>query len=348
MSAATLPNNAPGMWVSSDLFAPEAVDARFNRVLFVVLGLLFAVSIVVPFLQFAGLEQGGGDELPDRYAQLLLTDAPEAEEETPEPVVEEEVVEEDEPAEEETAEEEPVEPESEPEPEVAEPEPQQPAPSAVDQARARAEESGISAIRDAFADLRADDSVAAITNPSALLTTAPSASNSSGSTRPSANALTGDATRSSGGIDTSQLSRSTSNTNISQRESTRVSSPVRERGGSPGPRTDDNQSGAQGNNPIGGRSQQEVALAFDRATSSFYAIQRRALRSNPAGAVGKVIVELTIAPSGAVSAVRIISSELNDPEMERKIIARVSLFKFAAKNVSEATFQYPITFEAPS
>ena len=51
-------------WASSELFAPEVVDARFLRVLFIVGSLLFAVSIVVPFLQFSGLEAGGGDELP--------------------------------------------------------------------------------------------------------------------------------------------------------------------------------------------------------------------------------------------------------------------------------------------
>lgn len=342
MSAATVQNAAPGMWVSSELFAPEAVDARFNRVLFVVLGLLFAVSIVVPFLQFSGLEQGGGDELPDRYAQLLLTDAPEAEEDIPEPVVEEEVVEEDEPVEEEVVEEDaPVEPEPEPaEPEQA---PQQ-APSAVDQARARAEESGISAIRDAFADLRADDSVAAITNPSALLTTAPSASTSGGSSRPSANALTGDASRSSGGIDTSQLSRSTSNTSVSQRETTRVSSPVRERGGSPGPRTPDTRQGAGGDAPTSGRSLEEVQVVFDRAKGSFYAMYNRALRSNPA-LRGKVVVKLTIAPDGSVTDASIVNSELNDPALEQKIVSRVRLLRFGAKSVPEATFEYPIFFE---
>lgn len=340
MTAATLPEHGTGLWVSSELFSPEVVDARFKQVLFVVFGLLFAVSIVVPFLEFAGLQEGGGDELPDRYAQLLLTDAPEAEEETPEPVVEEEVVEEEEPVEEDVAEEQPAEPE--PEPEVAEPVPQQ-APSAVDQARARAEESGISAIRDAFADLRADDSVAAITNPSALLTTAPSAATSGGS-RPSANALTGDASQSSGGIDTSQLSRSTSNTSVSQRETTRVSSPVRERGGSPGPRTTDTRQGAGGNSPNSGRSLQEIQEVFDRAKGSFYALYNRALRKNPA-LRGKVVVKLTITPSGSVSDAVLVSSELGDAELEQKILSRVRLLRFAAKSVPEFTYEYPFFFE---
>lgn len=339
MTAAALPNEPAGMWVSSELFAPEVVDARFNRVLFVVLGLLFAVSIVVPFLQFAGLEKGSGDELPDRYAQLLLTDAPEAEEETPEPVAEEEAVEEEEPVEEAVEEDAPVEPE--PEPEVAQPQQQ---PTAVDQARARAEESGISAIRDAFADLRADDSVAAITNPSALLTTAPSAATSGGASRPSASALTGDASRSSGGIDTSQLSRSTSNTSVSQRETTRVSSPVRERGGSPGPRTDDARQGAGGDSPNSGRSLQEIQEVFDRAKGSFYALYNRALRKNPA-IRGKVVVKLTITPSGSVSDVQLVSSELGDADLEQKILNRVRLLRFAAKSVPEFTYEYPFFFE---
>ena len=63
------------------------------------------------------------------------------------------------------------------------------------------------------------------------------------------------------------------------------------------------------------RSADEVALVFDRSKGAIYALYTRALRDNPA-MQGKVVVELSIAPSGDVTAARIVSSELNDPEFE--------------------------------
>ena len=42
---------------------------------------------------------------------------------------------------------------------------------------------------------------------------------------------------------------------------------------------------------------------------------------------------MTIAPSGDVTDVRLVSSELGDPELERKLVARVKMFKFETKDV---------------
>ena len=69
----------------------------------------------------------------------------------------------------------------------------------------------------------------------------------------------------------------------------------------------------------------------------------RALRDKPA-MQGKVVVELTIAPSGDITAVRIVSSELSDPEFEAKLKARIQLFKFEAKDVAPLTTTKPIDF----
>ena len=62
----------------------------------------------------------------------------------------------------------------------------------------------------------------------------------------------------------------------------------------------------------------------------------RALRDR-AELQGKMVLEFTIAPSGEVTACRVVSSELNDPELERKIVARVKLIRFAAKDVETMT-----------
>jgi len=79
------------------------------------------------------------------------------------------------------------------------------------------------------------------------------------------------------------------------------------------------------------------------AVAAIYAIYSRALRHNPA-LQGKVVLEVTIAPSGDVTDVRIVSSDLGDPELERKLVARVRMFKFDARDVAPMTTSKPIDF----
>jgi TonB family protein len=91
------------------------------------------------------------------------------------------------------------------------------------------------------------------------------------------------------------------------------------------------------------RTREEVELVFDRNKSAIYAIYSRALRDSPA-LQGKVVLEVTIAPSGDVTDVHIVSSELGDPELERKLVARVRMFKFEARDVAPMTTTKPIDF----
>jgi len=107
-------------------------------------------------------------------------------------------------------------------------------------------------------------------------------------------------------------------------------------------------SGAQGATRAGGsgkasRSADEIALVFTKNKGAIDAMYARALRDNPA-LQGKVVVELTITPSGDITGARIISSELNDPEFENKLLARIRLFKFEAKDVATLTATKPIDF----
>ena len=91
------------------------------------------------------------------------------------------------------------------------------------------------------------------------------------------------------------------------------------------------------------RSADEIALVFTRNKGAIDAMYARALRDNPA-LQGKVVIELTIAPSGDITAARVISSELHDPEFENKLVARIRLFKFEAKDVAALTATKPIDF----
>src|SRR5271156_5678004 len=107
-------------------------------------------------------------------------------------------------------------------------------------------------------------------------------------------------------------------------------------------------SGTQGATRAGGsgkasRSADEIALVFTRNKGAIDSMYARALRDNPA-LQGKVVLELTIAPSGDITAARLVSSELNDPEFESKLLARIRLFKFDAKDVAALTATKPIDF----
>jgi protein TonB len=91
------------------------------------------------------------------------------------------------------------------------------------------------------------------------------------------------------------------------------------------------------------RSREEIELIFDRNKGAIYALYSRELRDHPE-LQGKLVLEFTISPSGDVTMCRVVSSELNDPELERKIIARVRLFHFEPKDVETITTTKPIDF----
>jgi TonB family protein len=91
------------------------------------------------------------------------------------------------------------------------------------------------------------------------------------------------------------------------------------------------------------RSEEEIAYVIDKNKSKLYSIYRRASRSD-SGIQGKIVLEITILPSGKVENVRIASSELQNTKLEARIIARVKQFYFGAQNVKKVTVTYPIEF----
>lgn len=101
-----------------------------------------------------------------------------------------------------------------------------------------------------------------------------------------------------------------------------------------------------GSNKIRGdnlRAEEDVAYIMDKHKSVLHALYRRARRSKP-GLKGKIILELTILPSGKVSKVRIVSSELNDSALEESLVARIKQFDFGARPVETLTVTIPVVF----
>lgn len=142
----------------------------------------------------------------------------------------------------------------------------------------------------------------------------------------------------SGGINTAALSRNTGGSGIGGRATTQVENPVdgfAEAGGAA------QRSGASDK---GSRSREEIERVFDANKGRIYTLYNRALRENPA-LQGKVVLRLTIAADGRVTFCEIVSSELNDPELERGLVQRVLQFQFEARDDVEAiTTTKPIDF----
>ncbi len=175
--------------------------------------------------------------------------------------------------------------------------------------------------------------------------------------------ITSNATNGSGGINTAAYSKNTGGGGLAGRATTMVEGVIGGGGGGGaggggargrGDGTGSGVGGAGGGgNGAGGsvskgggkasRAIEDVRLVFERNKGSIYAIYNRALRDEPA-LQGKVVLKLTIAPSGSVVDCRIVSSELKMPDVESKLLARIRTFDFGAKDVNEMVVSYPLDF----
>ncbi len=324
-------------WQTWDL-ADES-DRRFRRLCLIVGIPLLIVSAMIPFLELVGLTRGGGTLAGSKYVELLP--------EQPAPIAEK--VEEPAPAEVDEPEPEEVKADPQPDPTPAPPKVEAPKPveipqevlrqRAVEQARQTAQRSGVMAFASQLSALHTG--VAAIEQNDQALGSLNTGEGATDAGAP-ASAFEQAAAGTSGGIGspnaTGQTRRSQSGTGLGQRRTTVVESPV-------GFGEDKTRPGQGGDKIIPGRTLEEIQLVFDRNKGAITAIYNRAARDNPNLGAGKIVVSLTIAPSGAVIDCQLVSSTFNDPDLERKLVQRVMLMNFGAKAVPSFTYpNYPITF----
>lgn len=294
-------------------------ERKFRRLLGIVFIVVAVLGTIWPFLPLPERDPNEIVEIPPRIAQLLL----EQRLPPPPPKPEEPEVE--------------PEPESEPEPEpeqVAEetPEPE-PEPEPVDTkqiARERAQAALMPFV----------DDLANLVDKNLLESFADNRDLSASvgqSARNERSMITSKVGKASGGINTAKLSRNTGGSGIAGRSTTRVSSPVAGLGrGAGGAR----RTGISGR---ASRSREEIELVFDKNKGAIFALYNRALRINPT-LEGKLVLRLTIAPNGIVTFCEIVSSELGDPDLERKLVQRVKMFRFEDKDVEPITTTKPIDF----
>ncbi|MBN8281195.1 MAG: AgmX/PglI C-terminal domain-containing protein [Gammaproteobacteria bacterium] len=291
-------------------------EERFRRILRNCFIAYLVLGVLIPLLPAPEVDPARAPEIPERVVQLIV--------EQPKPVPPPKV--------------EPVE-QPKPEPELAKVEPKpvpvarvKPEPVPVDrrqEARDKARKSGLLAFADDLADLRDDKAVTEIAGAQAVTGAVGEAA------RNERSLLTSRVGQGSGGINTAAMSRNTGGAGLGSRSTTRVQSAVASMAS--GPDAPPSPSGKAG------RSREEIEMVFDQNKGAIYSLYNRALRSNPA-LQGKLVLRLTIEPSGQVSAVEVVSSELNDEELERKLIQRVRMFTFLSKDVPAVTTTKPIDF----
>ena len=205
-------------------------------------------------------------------------------------------------------------------------------PKKIETARQKAQRSGLLAFADELAELRDNDVLKEIQKNSSLIKSAERKT-----ARVERSLITAGASSGSGGINTSKLSRGIGGSALAGRATTQVSSPVDEVG------TGQGDVSRSGGSRKASRSIEEIQLVFDRNKAAIYSIYNRALRKDPT-LEGKVVLKLTISPDGRVVACELVSSELSAPGIERKLVARIRLFDFGAKEVETMVVTYPIDF----
>jgi len=293
-------------------------DRKFQRLLGITLLVVLVLGLIWPFLPTPERDPNEIEEIPPRIAQLLLEEKPlppppPPKEEEPEPEA-------DEPEPEEVVE---TEPEPEPEP-VPEPEV-----DLTEVAREQAQAALMPFAAD-LADLVDQELLDKVADDRELSASVGEA------VRNERSMITSKVGTASSGINTAAMSRNTGGSGIAGRSTTQVKSPV----AGIGPAGGASRTGTSGK---ASRSREEIELVFDKNKGAIFALYNRALRGDPS-LEGKVVLRLTIAPNGQVTSCEVISSDLGDPDLENKLVQRIKLFLFEAKDVEPITTTKPIDF----
>jgi protein TonB len=279
-------------------------QSRLRKYLTAGLLLLLFLGLILPFIRLAKQSEAP-EAVPERLARLMVEEKPKP---PPPPVVE------------------PPKPKPETKP-VEQPKPV----DKVAEARKKAQHSGLLKLQDELADLRQNVDLTPLGQTKNLQGAVGQDSHAERSL------IASKAGAGSGGITSANASRGfgTGAGSLTGHDTTVVNSRIAA-AGSPG-------GVSRGGSGKLSRSEEEIALVFDRNKGAIYALYGRALRDAP-DLQGKLVLEFTIAPSGDVTECHVVSSELKDPDLERKIVARVKLFHFEAKDVAAITSTKPIEF----
>lgn len=311
------------MVYSHSLALPWSISAederRFRKILTITLVLTVVLAIVIPYLPVFKKPVEDEIELPPRVAKLVFEKRVEPK---PEPKPKPKVV---------KKKPEPVKKKikqkKKPPTKVVKKKPvKKPKVDALEQARKKASSAGLLALQDSLSDLR-DQSVDELRGARRVSSSATTARKTERSL------ITSKVGSASQGINTSRLSRDTGSTKLAARTATEVKSSIETV----------SLNKKQRNSRNASRSYEDIQIVFDRNKSAIYSLYNRALRKDPS-LQGKMVISLTISPSGKITSIKLVSSELGDTKLEQKLLRRIKMFNFGAKQVGDVTVTYPIDF----
>ncbi len=298
----------------TEVIASEG-ERRFRKAVLIALSFYIIMGILIPLIKLPVLEHPAVVAVPERLVSMLRKQPPK-----PEPV---------QPKEEKK-------PEKDQEKTNKEDRPK-PTTEETQVARKKAETAGVLAFKESFKDLM-DEAPAARLGAEARLTNQPAVA--AGQARASRSLVAMETTGggTSGGISNSGVSR-----NIGHGNGNRI-------GGVGFTRVESSVAGlAEGTRPVSSgpgpsRTDEEIQIVFDKYKATLYRMYNAELRKTPT-LRGKIILRITIEPSGEVSACSVQSSDLASPPLIAQIVERVKKFNFGPKEkVSKTTILYPIDF----
>lgn len=338
-----------------------AEDSRFRKILITLLILYIVIAIIIALLKLPPVVHPEPKDLPAQLANVVLQKV-----ELPKPVIPPKA--EEKPLEQKKVEKpkqelpkpKPVPPTMQPVPpsttatHVKGPEGGKEAPiDVMQQARDKAAKSGILQFKDDLADMRESVDVSKVARSNLARGTATAE-------KTERSIIAGKATGGSGGINTAALSSDTGGIALSGRATTRIDSPgglgglSAEAGGrghgegsgigtGTGKGTGKKGDLVSGSSVGGGRSDESIRRVMDQQKGAIFAVYNRALRNDPT-LQGKFVFEMVIEPSGDVSDVKLISSELSDNDLISKILARIRLINFGSADVARTRVNYSLDF----
>ncbi|RDV28189.1 alcohol dehydrogenase [Alteromonas aestuariivivens] len=324
MTTVTLNTELP--WSST-----EKDNQRFNRITTAALVVTLLMAGVVKLYTVPEIPRAEKEKLPPQLARLITKPQPPKIEPKPEPKVEPKKEPEKKVEEKALAKPE-IKPKPKPKPvEVAEPKPVQQK-QTTEQAREKASQSGLLALSDELMGMREQTSV----NRAANSQTIEGAGQSKVTQRKTISSQA--VTQTSGGVANAEVSSNIgSRGSLEDRQTTQLSAPTEGAAKLAAKQVEVE------SEVIGNRDLESIRKILDANKGAVYALYRRALRQAP-DLQGKVTFKLTIEPSGQISAISIVSSELNNPDLEAKLRARVSMINFGNEAVTQTELEYAFNF----
>lgn len=295
-------------------WTPESkADRQFNLVAAIAVVSMLTFGLVLSSINLPKQERQVRTAVPERIAKFIMErEKPKPKPQKPKP--------------------QPVKPQSVKKMQEKPSEKNKPVTKEQQKAREKAADSGLLALSNELADLM-DTSDVSKQMGGSVNTSAGAAKVASQNTA----LLSDNVAKGSGGVSSDKYATTVvAKSNLSQREITQVKQSLL---------ASDAKGGSSSGSRTGGgyRAEEDITIIFDQNKSVLYSLYERERRKNP-GLKGKIVLEITISPSGKVTAVKVVSSELNSPALESRLVSRIKMFDFGEQPVKSITVTYPIEF----